>query len=173
MARVGCACDQIGRLRRRPAQPDGLLLLGEVGQGEHLPTAHIAEHVRVVRVEEARVTVGQGGRPAAKVNQRAQRPKDASGVGTGVGALRGPGPRRQRAAPLVAAVLLLAVIGADLVGTSDWIQDRLIPEAGESMSVAVRVTVVEVSSFVLPVLAWATGASFTGFTVIETVTAAE
>ncbi|GAB5899838.1 hypothetical protein OKHIL_56470 [Mycolicibacterium mageritense] len=55
-----------------------------------------------------------------------------------VGALRGPGPRRQRAAPLVAAVLLLAVIGADLVGTSDWIQDRLIPEAGESMSVVYR-----------------------------------
>ncbi|WP_396900164.1 M56 family metallopeptidase [Mycolicibacterium sp.] len=52
-----------------------------------------------------------------------------------VDALRGPGPRRQRAAPLVAAVLLLAVIGVDLVGTSDWIQDRLIPEAGESVSV--------------------------------------
>lgn len=60
---------------------------------------------------------------------------DVAAVVRRVTALHAPKPRRQRAGPVVAAMLVLALIGADLVGAGDWIQDRLMPENGESVSV--------------------------------------
>ncbi|AFM19908.1 Zn-dependent protease with chaperone function [Mycolicibacterium chubuense NBB4] len=61
----------------------------------------------------------------------------AAAVVARVQALQNPRPRRQRLLPAFAAAVLLALVGADVAATADWVQDHLLPETGEAAAVIV------------------------------------